>query len=142
MLSASIGILVGACLLTTSAVRAATSPTLPAQLFDPSIPAKVLNTFKALPNPIQYPQYTDTSVGKWLYFSPNTWTSGFFPVTGYALHTRQALCGATPANGMAMADWLQLARSASNGLLNLDADHGIGHDVGFISFPFVEELAV
>lgn len=45
-------------------------------------------------------------------------------------------------NGLGVGDWLSLARSASNGLLSLDASHGIGHDVGFISFPFVEELAL
>jgi len=58
------------------------------------------------------------------------------------LNTRKQLCGATPANGLNMADWLSLGRSASNGLLSLNANNGIGHDVGFISFPFVEELVV
>lgn len=118
------------------------SPALPAQLFSPLIPLKVSNTFALLPSPIQYPQYTDTTAGKWILFDPNLWTSGFFPVTGYALNTRLALCGATPANGLGMADWLDLGRSASNGLLDLNASSGIGHDVGFISFPFVEELLV
>ncbi|PPQ65306.1 hypothetical protein CVT24_011433 [Panaeolus cyanescens] len=114
----------------------------PPELWSPLVPQKVAATFKALPNPIQYPQYTDTTAGKWLYFSPNTWTSGFFPVTAYALNTRKQLCGATNANQLGIADWLSLGRSSSNGLLSLDADHGIGHDVGFISFPFVEELAI
>ncbi|PPQ67671.1 hypothetical protein CVT25_012699 [Psilocybe cyanescens] len=115
---------------------------LPPELFSSDIPTKVLATFKALPRSIQYPQYTDTGPGKWLYFSPNTWTSGFFPVTGYALNTRKQLCGATPVNGLNNADWLDLARSASDGLLSLNANNGIGHDVGFISYPFVEELVV
>jgi len=115
---------------------------IPPELFSPLIPQKVLNTFNALPSPIQYPQYTDTVAGTWLYFSPNTWTSGFFPATGYALNTRKALCGATPTNGLGRGDWLSLARSASNGLLSINADDGIEHDVGFISFPFVEELAL
>lgn len=115
---------------------------LPEQLFSSSIPIKVAATFGALPNPVQYPQYTDSTAGDWQYFVPNTWTSGFFPATGYALDTRQRLCGATPANALGTANWLTLARSASNGLLNLNASDGIGHDVGFISFPFVEELLV
>lgn len=115
---------------------------LPSELFSSDIPTKVLATFKALPQLVQYPQYTDTGPGKWLYFSPNTWTSGFFPVTGYALNTRKQLCGATPANGLNNADWLNLARSASNGLLSLNANNGIGHDVGFISYPFIQELVV
>lgn len=111
-------------------------------LFSSDIPNKVVAAFNTLPAPIQYPQYTDTSAGKWLFFSPNTWTSGFFPATAYAMNTRQTLCGSTPANGLAMADWVSLGRSASNGLLSLNANSGIGHDVGFISFPFVEELAM
>lgn len=119
-----------------------TSAEGPPQLWSPLVPQKVLAAFKALPNPIQYPQYTDMGAGKWLYFSPNTWTSGFFPVTAYALNTRKQLCGATSENQLGIADWLAWGRSSSNGLLNLDADHGIGHDVGFISFPFVEELAM
>jgi len=114
----------------------------PVELFSPLVPQKVLAAFNALPSPIQYPQYTDTTAGKWLYFSPNTWTSGFFPATGYAMNTRTQLCGTSSSNGLGSANWLSLGRAASNGLLSLDASHGIGHDVGFISFPFVEELAV
>jgi len=112
------------------------------QLFSPLIPQKVLATNNKLPKPVQYPQYTDRTVGTWQYFNPDTWTSGFFPVTLYAVNTRRQLCGATPANGLGAADWLALGRSASNGLLGLSASASIGHDVGFISFPFVEELAV
>ena len=115
---------------------------IPSELFSSLIPQKVLNTFQALPSPIQYPQYTDTVAGEWLYFEPNTWTSGFFPATGYALNTRKALCGTTPTNGLGVADWLDLGRTASDGLLSLDASHGLEHDVGFISFAFVEELAL
>lgn len=113
----------------------------PAQIFSPLVPQKVLATFKALPKPIQYPQYTNTG-GTWLYFSPDTWTSGFFPVTGYALNTRKTLCGATTANGLGSADWVSLGRSASTGLLPLVTRNNVGHDVGFLSFPFVEELAM
>ncbi|TFK43016.1 glycoside hydrolase family 88 protein [Crucibulum laeve] len=126
-------------LLPLSGAAAATPPT---QLFSPLIPAKVLATFGALPKPIQYPQYTDTSAGKWLYFIPDTWTSGFFPTTPYALNTRKTLCGATPQNGLGSADWVALGRSASSGLVPLEIKNGQGHDVGFLSFPFVEELAV
>ncbi|KAF9466278.1 glycoside hydrolase family 88 protein [Collybia nuda] len=121
------------------ATAAAASP--PAELFSPIVPQKVLATFKALPNPIKYPQYTTTG-GIWQYFSPNTWTSGFFPVTGYALNTRKSLCGATSANNLGIADWLALGRAASNGLIPLEISNGVGHDVGFLSFPFVEELVV
>jgi hypothetical protein len=115
---------------------------VPSELFSYLIPQKVLATFNTLPSPINYPQYTDTTAGNWIYFDPNLWTSGFFPLTGYAVNTRAKLCGATPVNGLGTADWLDLARSTSNGLLSLDDSNGIGHDVGFISFPFIEELAM
>lgn len=124
-----------------STLPMAVAVAFPAELFSSLIPQKVLATFNALPSPIRYPQYTDTA-GQWIYFNPNLWTSGFFPVTGYAVNTRATLCGATLANGLGVANWLDLARSASNGLLSLDASHGIGHDVGFLSFPFVEELTL
>ncbi|KAJ6582824.1 glycoside hydrolase family 88 protein [Mycena sp. CBHHK59/15] len=60
----------------------------------------------------------------------------------YALNTRKTLCGVSPANGLSAADWLTLGRSASNGLIPLELHNNQGHDVGFLSFPFVEELAI
>lgn len=132
----SILALLSACIL---AVEGIASP--PAQLFSPLVPQKVLATFKALPNPTKYPQYT-TTTGTWQYFSPDTWTSGFFPVTGYEVNTRRKLCGATPANGLGIADWLAVGRAASNALISLENGNGQGHDQGFLSFPFVEELVV
>lgn len=125
-------------LLTPSVLGA----TVPPELFSPLVPQKVLATFKALPNPTKYPQYTDQTVGQWQLFSPDTWTSGFFPATGYALNTRKTLCGATPNNGLGIADWLELGREASAALVPLEIKNGQGHDVGFLSFPFVEELAM
>jgi hypothetical protein len=118
------------------------SQTVPAQLYSNLIPQKVLATTKALPAPLEYPQYTDTSKGDWIYFNPDLWTSGFFPATLYALDARKTLCGATPANGLNIADWLTLGRSTSNGLIPLELVNTVGHDVGFLSFPFVEELAI
>lgn len=115
--------------------------TPPPELYSPLIPQKVLATFNALSNPIQYPQYTTTN-GIWQYFSPDTWTSGFFPVTGYALNTRKQLCGTSVNNWLGTADWVTLSRAASNGLIPLEVKTGVGHDVGFLSFPFVEELVV
>lgn len=115
---------------------------IPGEAFSLLIAQKSLATFHALPSPIHYPQYTDATTGDWMYFSPNTWTSAFFPSTLYALNTRTELCGATASNGLGAADWLDLARSASTALLSLNASAGIGHDVGFISDAFVAELAV
>ena len=115
--------------------------TIPPELFSPLIPQKILATFEALPNPIQYPQYTDQT-GDWRFFTPNTWTSGFFLATGYALNTRKQLCGTTSSNQLGAADWLQLSREASAPLVPLEIRNGVGHDVGFLSFPFGEELMV
>jgi len=116
--------------------------TAPPELVSPLIAQKVLATFKSLPSPILYPFITDSTVGKWISHIPNWWTSGFFPATGYLLNTRQQICNSTLANGTALGNWLTLARASTGALVNLDADHGIGHDVGFIASPFMEELAM
>jgi hypothetical protein len=116
--------------------------TVPKELFSPLVPQKILATFKALPNPTRYPQYTDQQAGVWQLFSPDTWTSAFFPSTLYALNTRQTLCGATSANGLGIADWLKSGREASAALVPLETKNSQGHDVGFLSYPFFEELAV
>ncbi|EEB92387.1 hypothetical protein MPER_09112, partial [Moniliophthora perniciosa FA553] len=56
----------------------------PNELFSSLIPQKIARTYNALPNPIRYPQYTNRGEpGRWQYFVPDTWTSGFFPVTLY-----------------------------------------------------------
>lgn len=115
------------------------TPSIPTQLYSPLIPQKVLATYNALPKPIRYPQYT-TTTGTWLYFSPDTWTSGFFPATLYALNSRKAVCPANPANALALANWVTLGRSASTGLVPLEGGNNQGHDQGFLSFPFAEEL--
>lgn len=114
---------------------------VPAELFSPLVAQKVHATFNLLPNPIQYPHTTDSTLGKWGLVSPVWWTSGFIPATGYLLNTRKTLCG-NPSNELGTTDWLKLSRSASTALLSLSDAGGIGHDVGFISFPFVEELAM
>ena len=115
---------------------------VPPELFSPLIAQKSLATFNALPSPIEYPQYTNTTTDDWVYFDPNTWTSAFFPSSLYLLNTRAELCGATTSNELGSTNWLDLARSASTALLSLNASAGIGHDVGFISDAFVAELAV
>jgi hypothetical protein len=116
--------------------------TVPKELFSPLVPQKILATFKGLPNPTRYPQYTNQQAGVWQLFSADTWTSGFFPATLYALNTRRTLCGATPANGLGLADWLESGREASAALVPLEIKNNQGHDVGFLSYPFLEELAV
>lgn len=120
----------------------ATAATPPKTLFSPLIPHKILATARAV-RP-QYPQYTDTTTGTWKWFSPDTWTSGFFPATLYAMNTREHLCGASASAGAGggKANWADLGRAWSTNLIPLETKTGVGHDVGFLSFPFVEELAV
>ncbi|KAH0584385.1 hypothetical protein H2248_009924 [Termitomyces sp. 'cryptogamus'] len=117
------------------------TPSIPTQLYSSLVPTKVLATYNSLPKPIQYPQYT-TTTGTWLYFPPDTWTSGFFPATLYALNSRKAVCPPTAANALGLADWVTLGRSASTGLVPLEAGNNQGHDQGFLSFPFAEELEI
>lgn len=111
----------------------------PAQLYSPLVPGKILAATNALPASIQYPQFT-TTAGRWRLFAPDTWTSGFHPATLYALHQRTKLCGATNSNGLGAADWLALGRSTSAALASLTKRNSVGHDVGFLSFPYVDEL--
>ena len=63
-----------------------TNLSLPAELFSPLVPQKILATAQTVQSPSKYPQYTDRVKGVWEYFVPDTWTSGFFPSTLYALN--------------------------------------------------------
>ena len=116
---------------------AATAP--PAELFSPLIAQKVLATAQTKQNPPKYPQWTDRTTGAWDYFSPDTWTSGFFPSTLYALNARAALC---PSVELSSTDWLSLAQTWSTAEVPLETKTSVGHDVGFVSFPFMDELNV
>lgn len=110
---------------------------LPAELFSPLIAQKVLTTAQTTQNPAQYPQWTNRDQGVWQYFSPDTWTSGFFPTTLYALNTRATIC---PTDDLKATDWVLLAQRWSTAEVPLETKTSVGHDVGFLSFPFAEEL--
>ncbi|KAL0567193.1 hypothetical protein V5O48_014805, partial [Marasmius crinis-equi] len=113
----------------------------PAQLYSPLIPTKLLHTFNELPHPIQYPQYTNPN-HSWDYFGPDAaWTSGFFPATLYEMNKRRELCHNPDVSGDNI-DWVGLGRRASSGLADLPGKNHRGHDVGFLSYPFVEELKI
>ncbi|EPQ58555.1 d-4,5 unsaturated-glucuronyl hydrolase-like protein [Gloeophyllum trabeum ATCC 11539] len=127
--------LVAAACLTGSSWAAS----VPAELFSPLVASKFLQTAQNVPNPVQYPQYTDRSQGVWQYFPADYWTTGFLPASYYALHTRFAsLC----PNSSAAQQFLDLGRSLSAPEVALEQHTTVGHDVGFLSFPFVQELAV
>jgi hypothetical protein len=118
-------------------------PPLPPHLFDPLISQKLLATAKLAQgaNPTSYPQYTTRDTGAWLLFGADTWTSGFLPATLYALAERATLCPGS-MSGTTNAQWLQLARASAFGEIPLETRTSVGHDVGFLSFPFVDELTV
>ena len=109
---------------------------VPANMFSPLIAQKVSSTAAAFAG--NYPQYTTTNTGAWLFFSPDTWTSGFFPATLYEMNVRQKLC---PSSG-AGPNWLALGRSETAAIAHIETDDTVMHDVGFISFPFQAELVV
>ncbi|KAI0781386.1 d-4,5 unsaturated-glucuronyl hydrolase-like protein [Trametes elegans] len=123
--------------IVSSAASSKVSP--PTELFSPLVTKKVLKTAQALSSPPQYPQYTDREEGDWIWFGADQWTAGFFPSTLYALHERVKLCG--PRAGKA-SQWLSLGRAWSTGEIPLETHTGVGHDVGFISYPFMDELNV
>ena len=110
---------------------------LPAELFSPLVAQKVLATAQTAQNPPQYPQYTDRVQGVWQYFAPDLWTSGFFPSTLYALNTRASIC---PTDDLKSTDWVSLAQRWSTAEVPLETKTSVGHDVGFLSFPFAAEL--
>jgi hypothetical protein len=123
----------------TYLVAAARQPT-PPNLFDPLIAEKLAATYDAQPTiPSVYPQYTTRDTGEWIYFAANGWTTGFLPSTFYALHERAKLC---PQLGLDGDAWLARGRSSSTGEIGLETHNTQGHDVGFLSFPFAEELLV
>lgn len=109
------------------------------ELFSPLVKEKVLKTAQQFPNFPKYPQLTDRVEGKWIWFPADYWTTGFFPATLYALYERTKLCRANVGNA---AQWLDLGRTWATGEIPLEVHNGQGHDVGFLSFPFMDELAV
>lgn len=116
----------------------------PQELFSPLIFQKALRVASNFSSPTLYPQYTDVS-GEWLYFKLNTWTTGFFPSLLYALDERVAMCSNStlnPANTPDGTDWLSLARMWSAPETGMERTNTLGHDVGFVSFPFQDELKV
>ena len=121
-----------------AASAAQVTATPPPELFSPLVTQKFLATAQTQQNPPEYPQYT-THTGVWDYFVPDTWTSGFFPVALYALRDRATLC---PSSGLNATDWVTLAQTWSAAEIPLETKTGVGHDVGFLSFPFVQELAM
>jgi hypothetical protein len=114
--------------------------TVPANLYSSQVASKILTVANSrLPNPNQFPQYTNTG-GTWQWFAPNTWTSGFFPDTLYQLNTRASL--GPSDSSLSGKNWLTLGRKWSDALVPLVPTNTLHHDVGFVAYPFVSEYAL
>lgn len=125
--------------LSLASATLAADLSLPAELFSPLVAQKVIAAANTVQNPPKYPQWTDRTSGQWQFFNPDTWTSGFFPTTLYALNERLGIC---PTDDLKATDWLLLGQTWSAAEVPSETKTGVGHDVGFLSFPFIEELAV
>ena len=73
--------------------------------------------------------------GSWEFFPAETWTSGFFASTLYALNLRESiLCPSD--NGTSSIDWLSLAQKWNTPEFESTAQAITNtHDVGFLSYP-------
>ena len=122
-------------LLFSSSLSLAALPT--GKLFSSLVQSKLLETSNG--DPSRYPQFTDQVEGIWQYFDANQWTSGFFPATLYEFHKRTLLCPSSSSK----TDWLSLGRQWSESIAPLAfTANNLQHDVGFVSFPFQEELKI
>ncbi|THH21079.1 hypothetical protein EW146_g411 [Bondarzewia mesenterica] len=113
---------------------------IPQELVSREISTKLLATGQNVSGiPMVYPQQTTRDTGVWIPVGVDSWTSGFLPSTFYALYERAALC---PSMTSESQRWLDLGRRWATGELPLTIRNGQGHDVGFLSYPFVDELSV
>lgn len=61
----------------------------------------------------------------------------------YAMHERVGLCHNLSTNDTGnAATWLELGRMWATGEVPSETNTTVGHDVGFLSYPFVDELTV
>ncbi|KZP01217.1 glycoside hydrolase family 88 protein [Calocera viscosa TUFC12733] len=116
---------------------------IPVELYSPIIAQKLLKTAQSQSSPSSYPQYTNPGGnGSWDLFSADTWTSAFFSGELYLLNQRfTILCpgGAANVNG---TDWIVDGQDWSEGLASLTTTNTLGHDVGFISQPFRDDVSL
>lgn len=113
----------------------------PDELFEPLVAKKVLAMAETVRSPPAYPTITTTS-GNWVWSNPDNWVTGFFPSTLYQMAKRECLCPGSTAVDGAVPDWLALGRMWSAAIPPLNWHNGQGHDVGFLSWPFAEELGL
>lgn len=121
-----------------SALPASWAAEPPKELYSSLVSSKILATAGDRRDGKSYPHNTDQVNGIWNYVATNWWTSGFFPATLYSMNRRSELC----PNTVDKVDWVNLGQVWSADLTSLLIKNSVGHDVGFISFPFVDELAM
>lgn len=120
--------------LVVSPISRAAEP--PRELYSQLVSSKILATAQDRRDGKSYPHNTDRVNGIWNYVHTDWWTSGFFPATLYSMNRRSKLCPKT----VNQVDWVNLGQVWSTDLTSLLVKNSVGHDVGFISFPFVDEL--
>ncbi|KAG8746109.1 hypothetical protein FRC12_014363, partial [Ceratobasidium sp. 428] len=128
-------LLVGTSLLPGSLTAA---PTYSDSIFSPYIAqkyARVGSKYRSA----QYP-HTTAANGTWTWNGADWWTSGFLPASFYLLNERKNLC--PKDKNLSSVDWLTLGRHWSDSLVPLQSGNGQGHDQGFLSLPYLEELRV
>ncbi|KAF8577576.1 glycoside hydrolase family 88 protein [Ramaria rubella] len=106
-----------------------------AEVYSPLIAQKVLVT--AQNNTGDYPWYTDSEIGKWNWFVPNNWISGFLPATLFKLNTRSKKCRSTQIHGV---DYRALGNQWTPEIVPLEIMSSVGVDIGFLSYPLQEQL--
>ncbi|KAG8949497.1 hypothetical protein FRC03_000324 [Tulasnella sp. 419] len=115
---------------------------IPPELYSPLIPQKVLKIAERQ-DKTMYPQWTAVDQSTWQYYPTDTWTSGFFPASMMLLNERGRLCpGSNMITNVQTSTSLSHAREWSESLTTLEVQNNVKHDVGFISFPFWEELKI
>ncbi|KAF9650840.1 glycoside hydrolase family 88 protein [Thelephora ganbajun] len=110
----------------------------PKELYSRLVSSKILATARDRRDGKSYPHNTDQVNGIWNYVGTDWWTSGFFPSTLYSMNRRSELCPTT----VDKVDWVNLGQVWSADLTRLLIRNSVGHDIGFISFPFVDELTI
>ncbi|QRV94836.1 glycoside hydrolase family 88 protein [Ceratobasidium sp. AG-Ba] len=118
----------------------AAAPTYSTTILSPDIAQKYARVGSSY-RPGEYPHTTTSNgTGAWAWQPADWWSSGFFPGSFYLLNERSKLC---PKNkNLNSVDWLTLGRHWSDSLVPLQSGNGQGHDQGFLSIPFLEELKV
>ncbi|EJU00845.1 Six-hairpin glycosidase [Dacryopinax primogenitus] len=136
------------CLLTFALASALSAQfvatqTVPSELYSPIIAQKLLKTAQSQSIANSYPQYTyPGGNGSWDLFTADTWTSAFFSGELYLLNQRfTTLCPGNSAN-IDGTNWIAEGMDWSEGLAGLTASNTLGHDVGFISQPFRDDVAL